>query len=146
MVTGTDIVREQINIAGGGALSYSQSEIKVKGHSIECRINAEDPFDGFRPAPGLITRWEIPQGPGIRVDTACQTGYRVPIYYDSLIAKVIAHGDDREHARMRMICALREFIVEGIPTTTPFLIKVLETREFSSGDVSTRILDSVADG
>jgi acetyl-CoA carboxylase biotin carboxylase subunit len=143
MVTGVDIVREQINIANGGRLPFTQSDIRFAGHAIECRINAEDPFENFRPAPGTITRLEIPQGPGIRIDTHCHHGYKVPIFYDSLIAKVIAYGDDREHARRRMLCALDEFCVEGISTTIPFLKKVLETPEFSSGRVTTRILEKV---
>ena len=133
MVTGIDIVREQINIASGNKLRFAQNDIKFNGHSIECRINAEDPFDGFKPTPGVITRWEIPQGPGVRVDTHCYHGYKVPFFYDSLIAKVIVHGDDREHARRRMLAALDEFAVEGISTTAPFLSKVLESSDFADG-------------
>ena len=143
MVTGVDIVREQINIAGGGPLPFAQSDIRTAGHSIECRINAEDPFDGFRPTPGTITNWDMPQGPGVRVDTHCHTGYKVPIYYDSLIAKVIVYGDSRDHARRRMHCALDEFRVEGVSTTIPFLKKVLEPPDFSSGRVHTRILENI---
>ena len=143
MVTGVDIVREQINIAGGGKLSFAQSDVRTTGHSIECRINAEDPFDGFRPTPGAITNWDIPQGPGVRVDTHCHNGYKVPIYYDSLIAKVIVHGDDREQARRRMYYALDEFRADGISTTIPFLKKVLATPDFTSGNVTTRILEKV---
>ena len=143
MVTGVDIVREQINIASGGKLSFTRGEITIGGHAIECRVNAENPIENFRPTPGILTAWEIPQGPGIRVDTHCHGGYMVPIYYDSLIAKVIAYGDDREHARKRMLCALREFRVEGVSTTIPFLIKVLQSDEFRSGRVSTHILEIV---
>ena len=143
MITVTDIVREQINIAAGGELPFTQSEIKFNGHSIECRINAEDPSAGFKPTPGVITRWEIPQGPGVRVDTHCHHGYKVPFFYDSLIAKIIVHGDDREHARKRMLAALDEFAVEGISTTAPFLSKVLKTPEFTKGQVNTRILESL---
>ena len=143
MVTGVDLVREQINIAGGGKIPFAQSDIRTTGHSIECRINAENPFEDFRPTPGVITNWEIPQGPGIRVDTHCKTGYQVPIFYDSLIAKILAYGDDREHARRRMVCALGEFRADGISTTAPFLIKVLETPEFSSGRFTTKILERV---
>ena len=143
MITGVDIVREQINIASGEKLRYSQNDIKFNGHSIECRINAEDPFEDFKPTPGVITRWEIPQGPGVRVDTHCYHGYKVPFFYDSLIAKVIVHGDDREHARRRMLAALDEFVVEGISTTSPFLSKVLESSDFAEGRVNTRILESV---
>ena len=143
MVTGVDIVQEQINVADGGRIPFAQSDVRAVGHSIECRINAEDAFASFRPTPGVISGWDIPQGPGVRVDTHCHNGYMVPIYYDSLIAKVIVHGDDREHARRRMLCALDEFRVEGVSTTIPFLKKVLDSPEFSSGNVSTRILDKI---
>ena len=143
MVTGVDIVREQINIAETGRLSLAQGDVRFRGHSIECRINSENPFEDFKPTPGAITRWELPQGPGVRVDTHCHHGYKVPIFYDSLIAKVIVHGDDREHARRRMIAALGELAVEGIATTAPFLIKVLETPEFTEGRVNTRILEKI---
>jgi acetyl-CoA carboxylase biotin carboxylase subunit len=141
MVTGVDIVREQINIANGFELPFRQEEIKFRGHSIECRINAENPDLNFMPTPGTITRWEIPQGPGVRVDTHCHQGYKVPIFYDSLLAKIIVCGDDREHARRRMVCALGEYLAEGVSTTAPFLKKVLQTPEFAEGRVSTRILD-----
>ena len=143
MVTGVDIVCEQIKIAGGGKLSLKQSDVHTTGHSIECRVNAENPFEYFRPTPGTIETWEAPQGPGVRVDTHCHTGYKVPIYYDSLIGKVIVHGDDREHARRRMSCALDEFRVEGVSTTIPFLKKVIDSPDFISGRVNTRILDKV---
>ena len=143
MVTGTDIVREQINIAAGGELPFKQSDLTFTGHSIECRINAEDPLEDFKPTPGIITRWEIPQGPGVRVDTHCYHGYKVPFFYDSLIAKIIVHGDDREHARKRMLAALDEFAVEGISTTAPYLSKVLMKPEFVKGQVNTHILESV---
>ena len=143
MVTGVDIVKEQINIAGGGKLSLDQSSVRTAGHSIECRINAENPSEDFRPTPGIITNWDIPQGPGVRVDTHCHAGYKVPIYYDSLLGKVIVHGDDREQARRRMYCALGEFRVNGVSTTIPFLMKVLDTPEFTAGRVNTRILEKV---
>ena len=143
MVTGIDIVREQINIADGGKLPFAQSDVRTTGHSIECRINAENPFEDFRPTPGIITNWDIPQGPGVRVDTHCHSGYKVPIYYDSLLGKVIAHGADREQARRRIICALDEFHVTGVSTTIPFLKKVLDTPDFTSGRVTTRILEKV---
>ena len=143
MITGVDLVREQINVAAGGEIPFKQSEIKFSGHSMECRINSEDPFSDFKPTPGIITRWEPPQGPGVRVDTHCHHGYKVPIFYDSLIAKVIVHGDDREHARRRMIAALDELMVEGISTTAPFLKKVLKTPDFAEGRVNTKILEKV---
>ena len=143
MVTGIDIVREQISIASGEKLRYEQDDVKFTGHSIECRINAENPFGGFVPTPGVITRWEIPQGPGVRVDTHCFHGYKVPFFYDSLVAKIIVHGDDREHARRRMLAALDELTVEGISTTAPFLSKVLESSDFAEGRVNTRILERI---
>ena len=133
LVTGTDIVEEQINVANGGKLPFAQGDIRFDGHAIECRINAEKPEENFRPTPGIITRWEIPQGPGVRVDTHCHHGYKVPFFYDSLIAKLIVHGSDREHARRRMLAALDEFSVEGISTTIPFLLKVLQTPDFAEG-------------
>lgn len=146
MVTGVDLVEEQIRVAGGEELPYRQEDIVPVGHSIECRINAEAPELGFRPAPGLISRWEMPQGPGIRVDTHCCHGYMVPIFYDSLIAKVIAHGRDRGHALRRMLAALDEFAVEGISTTIPFLQKVLRSPDFREGRVHTRLLEEISAG
>ena len=143
MITGADLVREQINIAAGGKIPFAQSDIKFTGHSIECRINSEDPFNDFKPTPGVITRWEPPQGPGVRVDTHCHQGYKVPFFYDSLIAKVIVHGDDREHARRRMIAALDEFVIEGISTTAKYLAKVLNLQDFADGRVNTKILEKV---
>jgi acetyl-CoA carboxylase, biotin carboxylase subunit len=143
MITGVDIVQEQINVADGGKLPFTQAGIHFNGHSLECRINAEKPDEGFRPTPGVITKWEIPQGPGVRVDTHCYHGYKVPIFYDSLIAKLIVHGTDRDHAIRRMLAALGEFKVEGISTTIPFLQKILRTPEFAKGGVNTRILEKV---
>jgi len=142
-ITGTDLIQEQINVANGGKLPFLQADIQFKGHSIECRINAESAEEGFRPTPGLISKWEIPQGPGVRVDTHCYHGYKVPIFYDSLIAKVIVHGNDREHALKRMLAALDEFAVEGISTTIPFIQKVLRNSDFEVGKVSTRLLEQI---
>ncbi len=143
MVTGVDIVKEQINIAAGGALPFKQEDICFTGHAFECRINAEDAFNNFRPSPGLITEWDIPQGPGIRVDTHCHQGYKVPFFYDSLLGKLISYGADREEARRRMLCALDEFKVSGIHTTVPYLKKVLELPDFASGKVTTHILEQI---
>ncbi|MFC5587308.1 acetyl/propionyl/methylcrotonyl-CoA carboxylase subunit alpha [Sporosarcina soli] len=142
-VTGIDLIQEQIHVAEGEALRLAQSAIAFSGHSIECRINAEAPEEGFRPTPGMITRWEMPQGPGVRVDTHCYQGYTVPVYYDSMIAKVIVHGNDRAHAIQRMLVALDEFSVEGIQTTIPFLKQVLHDKDFVSGNVNTRLLEKV---
>jgi acetyl-CoA carboxylase, biotin carboxylase subunit len=142
-ITGLDLIQEQINVANGEALRFVQSDIRFSGHSIECRINAEAPEEGFRPTPGLITKWQIPQGPGVRVDTHCYQGYSVPIFYDSMIAKVIVHGENRAHAIQRMLVALDEFTVEGISTTIPFLKQVLQDEDFSSGNVNTRLLEKI---
>jgi len=142
-ITGTDLIEEQINVAKGEKLPFTQADIHFYGHSIECRINAESAEEDFRPTPGLITKWEIPQGLGVRVDTHCYHGYKVPIFYDSLIAKVIVHGNDREHALRRMLAALDEFAVEGISTTIPFLKKVLKHLDFAEGRVTTRLLEKV---
>jgi acetyl-CoA carboxylase biotin carboxylase subunit len=142
-VTGIDLIEEQINVANGEALRFEQSDIQFRGHAIECRINAEAPEEGFRPTPGVITKWEMPQGPGVRVDTHCYQGYKVPVYYDSMIAKVIVHGNDREHAIRRMLVALDEFSVEGISTTIPFLKQVLQDEDFASGHVHTRLLEKI---
>ena len=143
LVTGIDIVREQINIADGKKLSFSQSDIHFNGHAIECRINAENPSQKFKPTPGDINKLVLPQGPGVRIDTHCYEGYRIPFFYDSLIAKVIVHGSDREYARLRMLTALRDLTFDGITTTASFLAKVLETQDFSDGLVNTRILEKV---
>src|SRR5687767_12957098 len=119
-VTGLDLMKEQIRIAAGEPLPIRQEEMELRGHAIECRINAEDPAHNFRPAPGLISYWYKPGGPGIRVDSHAYAGYTVPSHYDSLIAKMIARGKDRAEAVQRMVLGLEEMIVEGIPTTIPF--------------------------
>jgi acetyl-CoA carboxylase biotin carboxylase subunit len=143
MNTGVDIVQEQINVANGEKLPFTQEDISFSGHSLECRINAEKPEEGFRPTPGVVTRWEMPQGPGVRVDTHCHHGYKIPIFYDSLIAKLIVQGANRDHAIRRRLAALGEFSIEGISTTIPFLQKVLRTPDFAQGRVNTRILEKV---
>jgi acetyl-CoA carboxylase, biotin carboxylase subunit len=143
VITGTDLIQEQIHIANGEKLRFAQSDIQFNGHAIECRINAEDPAQGFRPSPGLIIKWEMPQGPGVRVDTHCYQGYKVPVFYDSMIAKVIVHGETREHAIQRMLVALDEFKIEGISTTIPFLKQVLQDEDFASGHVHTRLLEKI---
>ena len=143
MITGADLVQEQIHIANGRPLPFSQEDIAFSGHAFECRINAEEPEAGFRPTPGVITRWEPPGGPGVRIDTHCYPGYQIPIFYDSLIAKVITHGKDRDHALRRMLVALDEFTVEGISTTIPFHRKVLQNERFREGRVYTRLLEEI---
>ena len=142
-VTGVDLVQEQINVANGEKLTFTQADIHFTGHAIECRINAEVAEENFRPTPGKITRWDIPQGPGVRVDSHCYTGFEISIYYDSLIGKLIVHGKDREHALKRMLAALDEFAVEGISTTVPFLQKILNNSNFAVGKVSTRLLEQI---
>ena len=142
-VTGVDIVAEQLRVAAGQPLSFTQDDISIRGHAIECRINAENPAEGFKPTPGILSRWEMPQGPGVRVDTHCHHGYKVPFFYDSLLAKVIVYGNDREQSRMRMLAALDEFAIEGVSTTASYLAKVLSSPEFAEGRVSTRILEGI---
>lgn len=143
MVTGADLIEEQIKVANGEKLNLAQSDITFLGHSIECRINAEAPEAGFRPTPGLITKWEMPQGPGVRVDTHCYEGYAIPVFYDSMIAKLIVHGRERDHAIRKMLVALDEFAIEGISTTIPFLKQVLQDEDFTSGHVNTRLLEKM---
>lgn len=143
MVSGVDIVAEQLNIAAGGVLPFSQEDIRLTGHAIECRINAEDPFNDFAPSPGVITQWDLPQGPGIRVDTHCRAGYKVPFFYDSLIGKLIAYAGTREQCIRRMLAALDEFKIEGIKSTIPFQKRVLELPDFREGRVTTHILEQV---
>src|SRR6266498_1613674 len=133
LVTGMDMIREQIRIAAGEPLGYKQAAIHFSGHAIECRINAEDP-DHFVPSPGRITAWVPPGGPGVRVDSHMMAGYTVPPHYDSLIAKIIVHGRDRAEAIARMHRALSETVVEGIKTTIPFHLKLLADPVFLAGE------------
>ena len=144
LVTGIDIVREQIRIADGASLSHV-GRAERGGHAIEIRINAEDPARGFAPAPGVVTRFRPPLGPGVRVDTAMFEGATIPPYYDSLIAKLIVHDDTRAAAIARALRALREFVIEGIPTTRDLAIDVLRSREFASGTYSTSYLEEMED-
>ena len=138
MVTGLDLVAEQIRIAAGEAISFTQDEIHIGGHAIECRINAEDATRNFTPVPGRLQTWIAPEGPGVRVDTHCFPGYLVPPYYDSLLAKVIVHGADRSEAIARMSEALRRFEVVGVPTTAPFHRQVIAHDDFKAGRITTR--------
>lgn len=141
MVTGVDLVKEQIRIAAGRELSIQQSEIEFRGHSIECRINAEDP-ETFRPSPGKITAYNPPGGPGIRVDSSAYQDWEVPRHYDSLIAKVISYGRDREEAIVRMRRALSMFVVDGISTTIPLHLKILSHSDFVAGNYGTSFLQN----
>jgi len=142
MVYGIDIVREQIRIAAGEKLGIKQRQLKPNGHAIECRINAEDPFNGFRPSPGKITALHFPGGFGVRVDSHIYQEYVIPPYYDSMIAKLIVHARTRDEAIARMLRALEEFVIEGVHTTIPFHIKLLNSPEFRSGvDYDTKFID-----
>ena len=143
MITGRDLVKEQILIAGGRPLSFSQEDVKLTGHSIECRINAESPQQGFRPCPGRMDLWKAPRGDGIRVDSHCYTGYFVPPHYDSLLAKVIAWGRYRPEAIVRMQNALGDFGVTGVETTIPFLRFLLRNPDFIQGTFHTRWIEDV---
>jgi len=140
MVTGVDIVKEQIRVASGRPLSFTQEQIRVRGHSIECRVNAECP-EKFTPSPGTITAFNPPGGPGVRVDTAAYTQYVIPPYYDSMIAKLIVHADTREEAILRMNRALDEFIIEGVKTTIPLHKKILADPDFQKGNISTKFME-----
>ena len=142
-VTGIDLVKEQILVAAGEPMSFTQDDVKLHGHAIECRINAEDFERNFRPSPGRVTYWYRPGGPGLRVDSHVYAGYTIPPYYDSMIGKLIAHGKDRAEAIRRMEIALEEMIVEGIKTTIPFHRLALATDKFRQGDLSTRFVEEL---
>ena len=142
MITGVDIVKEQIRVAAGEKLSYEQSDIHITGHAIECRINAENPDRGFAPCPGLVDYLMPPSGGlGIRVDTAIYEGYEIPPFYDSMIAKVIAHGRDREEAIAKMNRALYEFIINGIDTNIEFQSRILNNPDYLAGQFDTSFLE-----
>lgn len=141
MTTNLDLVKEQIRVAAGEELGDRFRTNKLRGHAIECRVNAEDASRNFQPSPGTITAFHPPGGPGIRVDTHAFQGYTVPPHYDSMVAKVIAHGNTREEALNRMNHALEGFIIEGITTTIPFLQRVIEHPDFQAGDVDTKFLE-----
>jgi len=140
MITGIDIVKEQLRIASGEALSFTQDDIQFRGHAIECRINAEDPKT-FMPSPGLIPLWHAPGGPGIRVDSHIYSGYKVPPYYDSMIGKIIAHGNDRPTAIARMKNALTEIVIEGIKTNVPLHQEIFQHSAFQAGGTDIHYLE-----
>ncbi|MEY4069944.1 MAG: hypothetical protein RL721_558 [Candidatus Eisenbacteria bacterium] len=142
-VTGIDLVKEQLRVAAGERMSFTQKDVRIEGHAIECRINAEDFEHGFRPSPGKVTYWYKPGGPGLRVDTHVYAGYSIPPYYDSMIGKLIAYGKTRAEAIKRMQIALDEMIVEGVKTTIPFHKLALATEKFQSGDLSTRFVEEL---
>ena len=141
MVTGVDLIAEQIKIAGGDTLEFDQNDIQLNGHAIECRINAEDPSHNFRPSPGKITGWLPPGGPGVRVDSHVYTGYEIPPFYDSLIGKLIVWGKDRNTAIKRMNRALNECAVTGIPTTIDFHLTLLNKTKFKEGKIHTKYVE-----
>ncbi|ADU94804.1 acetyl-CoA carboxylase biotin carboxylase subunit [Geobacillus sp. Y412MC52] len=141
LITGIDLVKEQIRIAAGEKLSITQEDVTFNGWAIECRINAENPAKNFMPSPGKIAMYLPPGGPGVRVDSAVYPGYTIPPYYDSMIAKLIVHAPTRAEAIARMRRALSEFIIEGIHTTIPFHIKLMEHEKFQSGEFNTKFLE-----
>jgi acetyl-CoA carboxylase biotin carboxylase subunit len=132
-ITGLDLVKEQIRIAAGEKLGYGQSDIRFKGHAIECRINAENPKT-FLPSPGLITDFHTPGGLGVRIDSAAYSGYRIPPYYDSMIGKLIVYADTRAEAIARLKRALEEFVIGGVQTTIPLFQRLVEEPDIKSGD------------
>ncbi|MFK8068393.1 MAG: acetyl-CoA carboxylase biotin carboxylase subunit [Gammaproteobacteria bacterium] len=140
MITGVDIVKEQLRIADGEKLSYKQEDIKVRGHSVECRINAEDPVS-FMPSPGTITMYHPPGGPGIRMETHIYGGYKVPPYYDSMIGKLVAHGETREAALAKIRSALSELVIEGIKTNIPLHLEMLADEGFCKGGIDIHYLE-----
>ena len=140
-ITGVDIVKAMIRVAAGEKLAYKQGDIHVRGHAIECRINAEDPARGFMPQPGRIEQWGVAGGPGVRIDTHVQPGYVVPKYYDSMVAKLIVHADTREACMDRTARALREFVVGPIKTTIPLHQRLMENADFRKGGVDIHYLE-----
>jgi acetyl-CoA carboxylase biotin carboxylase subunit len=140
MITGIDLVKEQLLIADGQPLGFGQEDITLRGHAIECRINAEDP-KSFTPSPGRIELWHPPGGPGIRVDSHLYSGYLVPPYYDSMIGKVIAYGDTRESAIARMNIALSEMVIEGINTNIALHLEICQHAAFKAGGTNIHYLE-----
>lgn len=139
-VTGIDLIKEQIRIAAGEELGYTQEDIKINGWAIECRINAEDPNYNFMPSPGKISGYHAPGGMGVRVDSAAFEGYQIPPYYDSMIAKLVVWGNDRNEAICRMKRALEEYVIEGVKTTIPFQLRILDNAFFQRGDFYTNFI------
>jgi acetyl-CoA carboxylase biotin carboxylase subunit len=140
LVTGIDLIKEQIRAAAGEKLGFKQEDVDIRGHAIECRINAEDPDNNFRPCSGKIDTYIPPGGPGVRVDSVVYAGYTIPPFYDSLIGKLLVWGKDREEAISRMQRSLQEFVVKGIPTTIPFHRQVLRNAFFQRGEIYTNFI------
>jgi acetyl-CoA carboxylase biotin carboxylase subunit len=145
LVTGIDLVKEQLRVASGEPLSFSQDDVRILGHAIECRINAEDPSRNFAPTPGRITMFHPPGGPGVRLDTHIYEDYDIGPHYDSLLAKIICHGQDRNEAIARMVRALEELVVEGLPTSTPFHLAVLGEPTFLAGEATTKYIEEYSE-
>jgi len=140
LISGVDIIKEQLRIAEGQPLSFKQSDIQLRGHSIECRINAEDP-DTFIPSPGTINRYHAPGGPGVRLDSHIYTGYKVPPYYDSMIGKLITYGENRDVAIARMQMALDEVVIDGIKTNIPLQRNIIADKNFHRGGTNIHYLE-----
>ena len=141
MITGMDLIKEQIRVAAGEPLSVSQEDVRIEGHAIECRINAENPAKNFMPCPGRITNVHIPGGNGVRVDTHIYNDYKVPANYDSMLMKLIVYDKDREAAISKMRSALGEVIIEGIETNINFQYEILENDAFQQGDTDTSFIE-----
>ena len=146
MITGFDLVREQIRVAEGKPLSVRQEDLEFRGHSIECRINAEDPFQDFRPSPGRIEMYYTPGGGGVRLDSHAYAGYTIPPYYDSMIGKLITWGKDRPEALNRMSRALSEYMITGVKTTIPFEQAILQDPDFRRGNYNTSFIEKLLSG
>ena len=142
LVTGVDLVAEQIRVAGGEPLSFGQADVRLEGHAIEARIYAEDPDKGFMPSPGRITHWRAPDGPGVRVDSGVEAGSEVPMHYDPMVAKLAVHGADRAEALRRLRAALHEFVVGGIRTSIPFHVRALDVPAFAEGRYDTGFVEA----
>ncbi len=140
MITGVDIVREQLRIASGEPLEIKQEDVRIQGHAIECRLNAEDPRT-FMPSPGMVTLWHAPGGPGVRMETHLYSGYKVPPYYDSMIGKLIAHGATRDVAFARIKNALSEIVIEGIKTNVPLHQEIFQHAAFQTGGTDIHYLE-----
>lgn len=141
-ITGVDLIKEQIRVAAGEKLSVSQKDINIDGHVIECRINAEDSENGFLPSSGILEKYIPSGGIGVRIDSHSYQNYEIPPYYDSMIAKLIVKGKNREEAIERMKRALKEFIIEGVDTTIPFHLKVLDNQDFKNGTIYTNFIET----
>lgn len=146
MITGVDLIKEQLRIAGGQKLSLTQDDIEIRGHAIECRINAEDPNENFAPRPGKIEHYRAPGGFGVRMDTHIETGYTIPPFYDSMVGKLICWADTRDEAIARMLRAIDEMKVEGVVTTAPFQAMLLNSAKFRSGEFNTGYVAKMLDG